>query len=67
MLLIASAGFKPLGQHDTQFKIEWHLPTLYTSFTCDKRLKKKSSLESINHLYDCSNTAGPKYLSLFHQ
>ena len=64
---IARPGFRPFGQVLVQFIIVWQRYTENGSRSLSNLSLVFSSLESIIHLYACMRTAGPKYLSPFHQ
>src|SRR3990167_11341088 len=67
ILLIASSGFKSLGQTSTQFIMPRHRNTLNGSAMSAKRSSLAVSRLSAIKRYDCNNAAGPMYLSGFHQ
>ena len=64
---IALPGLRCFGQVLLQFMMVWHRYTLKAS---SRNLSRSSFLESrlsASQRYDCSSTAGPRYLSEFHQ
>lgn len=64
---MALPGFNPFGQLMVQFMIVWHRHNLYESLTSFSLSSVSLSLLSIIQRYACISTAGPRYLSPFHQ
>merc|ERR1711920_768525 len=67
MLAMALPGLRFLGQTLVQFIIVWQRYNLNASSSPARRSFVDPSRLSSIHLYACIRTAGPKYLSAFHQ
>merc|ERR1719502_1096049 len=64
---IAWPGLRCLGHVFEQFMIVLQRYTLNASSRNSRRSFVLASRESASQRYDCSSTAGPRYLSEFHQ